>query len=95
MAKKLNNPETEDNLVKKTCRELGITQKELAEMIGVSDSTVRHWSSNNELPEIAKKFITTIFENIELKNKFKRVESFFNLIDDIKGVHNLNTLVNV
>jgi DNA-binding XRE family transcriptional regulator len=35
----------EENLVKKTCRELGITQKELAEKIGVSRQTIYDWSS--------------------------------------------------
>jgi transcriptional regulator with XRE-family HTH domain len=35
---------TEENLVKKTCRELGITQKELAEKIGVNPRTISVWS---------------------------------------------------
>jgi DNA-binding transcriptional regulator YiaG len=34
----------EENLVKKTCRELGITQKELAEKIGVNAKTVSDWT---------------------------------------------------
>jgi DNA-binding XRE family transcriptional regulator len=34
----------EENLVKKTCRELGITQKELAEKIGVSERTISTWA---------------------------------------------------
>jgi DNA-binding XRE family transcriptional regulator len=34
----------EANLVKKTCRELGITQKELAEKIGVTPHTISRWS---------------------------------------------------
>jgi len=36
--------EKEDNLVKKTCKELGITQKELAEKMGVTPHTVSEWS---------------------------------------------------
>ena len=39
------NTEPEINLVKKTCKELGITQKELAERIGVSRQTIYDWSS--------------------------------------------------
>jgi DNA-binding XRE family transcriptional regulator len=35
---------TEENLVKKTCRELGITQKELAEKIGVNPKTISDWT---------------------------------------------------
>jgi transcriptional regulator with XRE-family HTH domain len=33
------------NLVKKTCRELGITQKELAEKIGMSERAVSNWAN--------------------------------------------------
>jgi transcriptional regulator with XRE-family HTH domain len=32
------------NLVKKTCKELGITQKELAEKIGVAPYTITRWA---------------------------------------------------
>ena len=35
----------EENLVKKTCKELGINQKQLAEKIGVSRQTIYDWSS--------------------------------------------------
>jgi DNA-binding XRE family transcriptional regulator len=38
------NLEKEENLVKKTCQELGITQKELAEKIGVNPRTVSVWN---------------------------------------------------
>ncbi len=82
----------EENLVKKTCRELGITQKELARQMGVSDSTVRHWNSNNEFPNIAKNFMKLILENRELKNRFQKVENFLLLIDEVKGVQKMNTL---
>jgi DNA-binding transcriptional regulator YiaG len=36
--------EKEENLVKKTCRELGITQKELAKYFGVTPKTVSDWA---------------------------------------------------
>ena len=47
MSKEIKNSEQkEENLVKKTCRELGITQKELAERIGTHDTTIAKWISN-------------------------------------------------
>jgi transcriptional regulator with XRE-family HTH domain len=52
------NLEKEENLVKKTCRELGITQKELAEKIGVNKNTVSEWA-NNKKP-ISKLVETTL-----------------------------------
>jgi transcriptional regulator with XRE-family HTH domain len=35
----------EENSVKKTCKELGITQKELAEKIGVSSNAISNWKN--------------------------------------------------
>jgi DNA-binding XRE family transcriptional regulator len=39
--------QTEENLVKKTCKELGITQKELAEMMEVTPHTITDWGRGN------------------------------------------------
>jgi DNA-binding XRE family transcriptional regulator len=62
----------EENLVKKTCRELGITQKELAEKIGVSYRTLTNWSNGTvEIPKIALNLIKMFHiekEYSELKN---------------------------
>ena len=52
----------EENLVKKTCKELGITQKELAEKIGVHDVTVRSWTSKGKIPKIARNFMNLLLE---------------------------------
>lgn len=41
----------EENMVKKTCKELGLTQKELAEKLKINDVTVRGWSSKNNPTE--------------------------------------------
>jgi transcriptional regulator with XRE-family HTH domain len=66
----------EENLVKKTCKELGITQKELAEKIGVHYVTVRSWTSKGNIPEMAKNFMTLLVQynnEIQFKNKFKEM----------------------
>lgn len=55
------------NIVKRACKELGITQKELADKLGASEGTVRNWSSSNELPQWAINFIEVLKEN--QKNK--------------------------
>jgi DNA-binding transcriptional regulator YiaG len=42
----------EENLVKKTCRELGITQKELAVYFGVTPKAVSDWATRRiKLPK--------------------------------------------
>jgi DNA-binding XRE family transcriptional regulator len=74
----------DENIVKKVCKELGITQKELAEIMGVNDGTIRKWSSQKDTPLWANYFIETILENKNLKDKFKKVDELFRIIDELK-----------
>jgi DNA-binding XRE family transcriptional regulator len=64
----------EENLVKKTCRELGITQKELAERIGVSTTTVMRWSTKK-----IDKTATILLEGLLYKKKFEDLKNIFTL----------------
>jgi DNA-binding XRE family transcriptional regulator len=66
----------EENLVKKTCKELGITQKELAEKIGVSQNTVSTWKNNNQIPNLAIKVF-------ELLKSQKECESYKTTINKL------------
>jgi transcriptional regulator with XRE-family HTH domain len=66
MSKEVKN--SEENLVKKTCRELGITQKELAERIGVPQGTLNRWASTEELPKMTNLALTLMLENKQLKD---------------------------
>ncbi|OIO17013.1 MAG: hypothetical protein AUJ81_03005 [Helicobacteraceae bacterium CG1_02_36_14] len=45
------------NIVKNICKELGITQKSLAEILEVPEGTVSSWAVKNELPRLGKKAI--------------------------------------
>lgn len=70
-----------DNIVKRACKELGITQKELADKLGASEGTVRNWSSSNELPQWAINFIVVLKENQknkEIADTVKRLISLTN-----------------
>jgi transcriptional regulator with XRE-family HTH domain len=61
--------ESEKNLVKKTCRELGITQKELAERIGVSRQTVSDWSSGRtNISQVIQETLRLLVVEQEYKN---------------------------
>lgn len=55
--------EEETNIVKKVCTELGITQKELAEIMKINDVTVRNWSSKGQIPDSSIAFMELILEN--------------------------------
>jgi len=56
----------EENLVKKTCRELGITQKKLAEESGNSISSISKWSKGAKIPNSAIKSFELLIKNRKL-----------------------------
>jgi DNA-binding XRE family transcriptional regulator len=60
----------EENLVKKTCRELGITQKELAEKIGLSDRTLSKYATSKDIPKNIINHIKLLIENQQQKDIF-------------------------
>jgi DNA-binding XRE family transcriptional regulator len=63
-----------ENIVKKTCKELGITQKELAEILGVAEDTVSLWSTGKvQTPNIALK----CFELLKIEKKFNSLKQIF------------------
>ena len=73
-----------ENLVKEVCKELNITQKELADMMGVNDSTVRTWSSKGNLSNTTIKFLESLLENHRLKEKINKFKQAFELIDEAR-----------
>ena len=58
------------NIVKSTCQELGITQKELAEQLDVSPASVSDWAKGN-IPKMTKVALELMLENKSLKHKLQ------------------------
>lgn len=56
----------EQNLIKQTCKELGLTYKQLGEAIGYSESAVNN-SSRGEVSKAMQKVIELYVENLKLK----------------------------
>jgi len=75
----------DENIVKRTCKELGITQKELAEKLGTHLTTVQKWVSSNELPNSAKKSIELLLENKQLKEQVGMFKDALNMLDKARG----------
>ncbi|MEA3315991.1 MAG: helix-turn-helix transcriptional regulator [Campylobacterota bacterium] len=75
----------EENIVKKTCKELGITQKELAELMGVNDGTPAQWSSKGDIPDMAQRFMTTLIKNKQYNDKLNNVTNALKILDQLKG----------
>lgn len=63
-----------DNLVKKVCDELDVTQKELAEMIEVSKPSIERWSQSGHIPKSSEKLLKLFLENKKLKNELNELK---------------------
>ncbi len=71
----------EENLIKKTCKELGITQKELAEAIGVSEGTLNNTSSTGKITKQMEKSLELLKENYKMKKDFEIINKFKELLN--------------
>lgn len=65
------------NIVKDICKELGITQKNLAEILEVPEGTVSSWAVKNEIPRLGKKAIEFY---IQSRRNQEVVDSYKNFV---------------
>ena len=72
----------DDNIVKRVCRELGITQRELAERMGVSQNMPATWSSGAEPSNMAVKFMELLINHEKTKRQLDKFKQGFALIDE-------------
>ncbi len=69
---------SKDNIVKQLCKEMGITQKELAKILEIPEGTVSSWAVKNDIPRLGKKAIEFYMES---RKKEKIIQSYKNFID--------------
>ncbi|MBR8466215.1 helix-turn-helix transcriptional regulator [Campylobacter sp. faydin G-140] len=72
----------EENIVKRVCSELGITQRELAERIGMSADSLNNAVSNNKVSQQTQKFLNFMLEHEELKKELSKYENLKNALKD-------------
>ena len=87
------NKKREDmkNIVKYVCNELDITQKALAEEIGVSEGTVNRWSAKPEdVPLQTQKTLKILLENAQLKENQKKLKTALSLLNEVKNAQNIS-----
>ncbi|MCP4049891.1 MAG: helix-turn-helix transcriptional regulator [bacterium] len=72
----------EDNIVKKVCRELGITQVELGKMLGVGQSAVATWASG-QIPKVAEVAICLMLENKEKDSILQSIKKVKNYLENL------------
>lgn len=69
------------NVVKKVCKELNITQKNLALILEVPEGTVSSWAVKNEIPRLGKKAIEFYIEKQKNQQIVDSYKSFVNLLN--------------
>lgn len=71
----------DDNIVKRVCKELGITQRELAERMGVSQGMPSKWAMEaTPPPQWAIVSMNLLLENERMKAKLEKLKDFQSLI---------------
>ena len=83
MEQEESSKRSEENLVKKTCKELGITQKELAEKIGVKPESLNSSLSRGIVTNQTIKSIEMLREINKLSNNLKNYEILSQAIKNI------------
>lgn len=73
----------QDNIVKRTCKELGMTYKELGEAIGYGEDSLRNVASKSEVSKQLTKAIELYLETIELKKQLKSTEILKQALKDL------------
>ena len=69
------------NVVKEVCKELKITQKNLAEILEVPEGTVSSWAVKNEIPRLGKKAIEFYILNVKNQKIVDSYRSFKQLLE--------------
>lgn len=71
-----------ENIVKRVCRELNITQRELAERIEIPESTIARWKGG-DLPRLAELYLNALLENVELKSKLETIKKAHEIVSKL------------
>lgn len=71
-----------ENIVKKVCRELNITQRELAERIGMSADSLNTAVSSGKISKMTEAAVKLVAEVEGLKKDLEKYENLRNAIKD-------------
>lgn len=75
--------ENDDNIVKRACKELGITYKELGEAVGYGEGAIKNSVSTGKISEPMQKAIELYLETVELKKQLKSTEILKQALKDL------------
>ena len=72
----------EENIVKRVCKELGITQRELADRIGMSADSLNNAVNQNKISKMAETAINLVLEVETLKKELSKYENLKSALKD-------------
>ena len=72
-----------ENLIKATCKELGLTYKQLGEAIGYGEEAVSKAARTDSISAAMGKALSLYLENVELKNKLKTLDALSEIIKQL------------
>ena len=72
----------EENIVKRVCKELGITQRELADRIGMSADSLNNAVNRNKISKMAETAINLVLEVETLKKELSKYENLKSALKD-------------
>ncbi|MDO7252793.1 transcriptional regulator [Helicobacter cappadocius] len=70
----------EQNLIKKTAKELGMTYKELGIAIGYSEAGLKTAMTNDKISPQMERAIELYLETLELKKELQKTKDFKNIL---------------
>nr|DAR31258.1 MAG TPA: Regulatory protein [Caudoviricetes sp.] len=74
---------SEENIVKRVCKELNLTQRELAEIIKVNSGTPAQWVTKGEVPPTYQYLLELMLENTQLKLKLETIKKAHEIISKL------------
>ena len=72
-----------DNIIKRVCKELGLTYKELGEKIGYSESAINNAAATGKISNQLNKAINLYLENIKLKKDLNKLQQLQSILRDL------------
>ncbi|QOQ88099.1 transcriptional regulator [Campylobacter corcagiensis] len=77
------NYEKDENLIKKVCKELNLTYKQLGEMIGYGDEAISKASRTGNISTAMSKALELYLENLKLKDRLKTLDTLSDIIKEL------------
>jgi len=72
----------ETNMVKKVCKEMNISQSDLARQLDVTTAAVAQWGSK-EIPKMAKKTLEFMLKSYKQEQQLNAIREFYRVLHEI------------